>query len=134
MHRQISVSTDVYAAIWAARGAGENDENAILTRILKCKPAEPSTAPSPPSGVGVHDSRNGVHFAEGFVIFRNYKGQRYEAVASNGTWHRKDNGATYPTLNQLNSSIAKGAENVWNGNWKFIDQAGSERSIGTLRS
>ena len=34
---------------------------------------------------------------------------------------------------QLNASIAKGAENVWNGNWKFIDADGSEKSIGTLR-
>ena len=135
MHRSIEVSTDVYAAIWAVRRPGENTEDAVLTRVLGCKPATaPTSAPQrKSSGVGVYDTRNGVQFDEGFEIFRNYKSQRYEAVAQGGMWLRKDTGDLYPTLNQLNSSIARGAENVWNGNWKFRDSNGVEKSIATLR-
>lgn len=38
-----------------------------------------------------------------------------------------------PTLNQLNSSIAAGAENVWNGNWEYRAPDGTLHSIGELR-
>jgi len=136
MRRPVDVSTDVYAAIWAARRAGENDEDAILARILGCKTpasAQEHHATRYAAGAGVFDARNDVRFAEGFEIFRNYKGRRYEAVANGGVWRRKDTGQTYATLNQLNSSIARGAENVWNGNWKFRDREGSEKSIAALR-
>jgi hypothetical protein len=135
--RSVNVSTDVYAAIWAARRGGENDEDAILARVLGCKlpaKAEDHHATRYETRAGVFDARNNVRFAEGFEIFRNYKGRRYEAVANGGMWCRKDTGQTYATLNQLNSSIARGAENVWNGNWKFLDAEGSEKSIATLRS
>jgi hypothetical protein len=137
MRRPIDVSTDVYAAIWAARRTGEDDEDAILARVLGCKSSAQSQdhhATRYAPGAGVFDARNNVRFAEGFEIFRNYKGKRFEAVAKGGVWLRKDTGVTYATLNQLNSSIAQGAENVWNGNWKFRDSSGAEKSIATLRS
>jgi hypothetical protein len=139
MRRPIDVSTDVYAAIWAARRAGEDDEDSILARVLGCKGSERAQSQAHHAaryapGAGVFDARNNVRFAEGFEIFRKYKGRRYEAVAKGGVWLRKDTGATYATINQLNSSIAAGAENVWNGNWKFNDASGVERSIDTLRS
>lgn len=81
----------------------------------------------------MHDLRNGVHFPEGFKIFRNYKGREYVAEARSGAWVRLDNRTSYPTLNQLNASIAAGAENVWNGNWKFRGDQGKAVSIGQLR-
>lgn len=135
VRRSIDVSTDVYAAIWAARRPGENCEDAVLARVLGCNgtPSQQGELESQPSSGGVYDSRNNVHFEEGFEIFRNYKSRRYEAVAKSGLWVRKDTGASYATLNQLNSSIAQGAENVWNGNWKFRDGNGAERSIAVLR-
>lgn len=137
MRRPIDVSTDVYAAIWAARRPGENDEDAILARVLGCKtatqPQQDHHATRFAPGAGVYDARNNVRFAEGFEIFRNYKGKRYEAVAKGGVWLRKDTGVTYATLNQLNSSIVAGAENVWNGNWRFRDGNGVEKSIAMLR-
>jgi hypothetical protein len=74
-----------------------------------------------------------VHFAEGFEIFRSYKRREFSARAQGGVWFRSDNNQTYPTLNQLNASIAAGAENVWNGNWKYRASDGSVRSIGDLR-
>lgn len=132
--RQISISTDVFAAIWAKRTGNENDEDAILRRLLGAR-SDPNEKAPPRSApqIGFQDSRNGVTFPRGFKIFRNYKGKRYEAIAENGQWNRQDNGSAYQSLNQLNSSIAAGAENVWNGNWRFIDEDGTEKSISYLR-
>ena len=133
--RQISISTDVFAAIWKKREGDENDEDAILRRLLGANRA--SDQPKPQcqvSHVGFYDSRNNVTFAPGFKIFRNYKGKRYEATARNGQLYREDNDSAYQSLNQLNSSIAAGAENVWNGNWRFVDEDGKEKSINVLRN
>lgn len=143
MERTIIVSTEVFSAIWSRRHDGEETEDQILRRVLGCKPST-ETASLPHgldiarssaglAGSGVRDHRNGIHFREGFEIFRAYKGRVYEAVATNGCWQRRDNWCLYPTLNQLNSSIVSGAENVWNGNWKFRDQDGEVKSIGSLR-
>ena len=52
---------------------------------------------------GVYDARNGVHFPEGFEIFRNYKRREYKATARRGFWVREDTGERYSTLNRLNS-------------------------------
>jgi negative regulator of replication initiation len=43
--RQIEVSTDVYARIWALRQAGEESENAILERVLFSD--SPAATPTP---------------------------------------------------------------------------------------
>jgi hypothetical protein len=132
--RNVGVSTDVYAAIWAARREGEESEDEILRRLLGTAPALEGAAPAARSvGGGVQDSRTGVTFAEGFKVFRRYKGRDYSATATAGHWLRQDNGQVYPTLNQLNSSIVAGAENVWNGNWKFQAADGSTQSIAVLR-
>ena len=48
--RQIEVSTSVYARIWALRKGGEEDENAILERVLLSSPqAEATDYPLPPT-------------------------------------------------------------------------------------
>lgn len=135
--RIIEVSTDVYAAIWASRLPGENSEEEVLARVLKVRNSKRSNVEEKPrssAGGGVYDRRNNVHFDEGFRIFRDYKGERFEAVASSGHWVRSDNGSSFPTLNQLNGSIAAGAENVWNGSWQFLNSEGKAVSIATLRS
>ena len=135
MNRSISISTDVFAAIWSNRKGSEQTEDDILRRLLGCEgksnSVEGQTA-APQEG-GLHDSRNGVYFPEGFRIFRTYKRSEYSAEARGGAWVRLDNGERYLTLNQLNSSIAAGAENVWNGTWRFIDDDGANRSIDVLR-
>lgn len=133
--RQINISTDTFAGIWAARRPGEESEDAILRRILGVKAGRQSEPALPTSDRigGVVDARNGVSFPEGFKIFRHYKGREYEAEARQGAWVRLDDDRRFPTLNQLNASIAAGAENVWNGNWKFRDQDGRIKSIATLR-
>ncbi|MBG0811868.1 hypothetical protein IY145_21190 [Methylosinus sp. H3A] len=135
MSRSVNISTEVFAAIWANRAAGEETEDAILRRLLGCELSSKETQnlTESPSGGGVHDDRNGVNFPEGFEIFRFYKRREYVAQSHGGAWIRKDNGKRFPTLNQLNSSIAAGVENVWNGNWKFRATDGSVKSIAELR-
>lgn len=133
--RAIDVSTEVYAAIWAQRSEGEESEDAVLRRLLlgKSQPQPVAGTPQPRHAGGVLDSRNGVQFHEGFIAFRNYKGREYRATARSGRWVREDNGQSFPTLNQVNASIAAGAENIWNGNWKFRAPDGTVKSITALR-
>jgi len=136
MNRTISVSTDVFATIWASRQEGEESEDAILRRVLGCAPASVTPAndvPAQTTDVGFVDKRNDVTFPRGFTIFRTYKRKEYSAVAEGGHWRRTDSGSTYASLNQLNASIASGNENVWNGNWKFKEPDGTIKSIDALR-
>ena len=135
MNRTIPVSTDVFAAIWGQRQDGEDSEDAILRRILGCAnpKAEAQTQKISHGSGGYHDRRNNVHFPQGFEIFRTYKRKEFRAVAQDGHWLRLDSGDLYSTLNQLNTSIAAGTENVWNGNWKFKDEGGTIHSIDALR-
>jgi hypothetical protein len=126
--RNIAISTDVYAAIWAARESGENDENEILSRLLKVKP---SPAGKKPAGAGVSDARNGVTFPEGFEIFRVYRNTQYRATAKNGEWVLMNNGQTYPTVNALSSALGA-AENAWMS-WRYKDPAGRILLINALR-
>lgn len=135
MNRNIAISTDVFAAIWAQRQNGEESEDTILRRILQCKPAKANgaEAQSPQGDIGFVDGRNNVQFPRGFEIFRTYKRKEYRAVAEGGHWRRTDTNQLYDSLNQLNTSIAAGNENVWNGNWKFKADDGSIKSIAALR-
>lgn len=132
MNRSISISTDVFAAIWASRKDGESTEDSILRRLLGCPREAPST-PAATNG-GVCDSRNNVRFDEGFVAVRSYKGREFKAIATNGKWLRQDTGEKFATLNQLNTTIADGNENIWNGNWKYRSNNGKLISINTLRT
>jgi hypothetical protein len=82
--RNIQVSTPVFAAIWSKRQEGENDENAILERLLdiKAKMAQPASASD--ERIGYLDARYNALFKEGTEIFRNYLGTDYRAKATGG--------------------------------------------------
>ena len=133
MTRTITVSTSVFAAIWANRRDGEETEGAILGRLLGCSDGAQANQADAADVSGVLDSRNDVHFPEGFELFRNYKRKEYKAIAHSGVWVREDTGERFPTLSQLNQSIVSGNENVWNGNWKYRTPDGAFRSIDSLR-
>lgn len=133
MTRMINISTDVFAAIWAQRKPGEETEEAILRRLLDVAGERGMAMPAASSEGGVRDTRNNVHFHEGFEAFRIYKRREYRALATNGVWVRQDTGEPYPTLNQLNESITAGNENIWNGNWKYRHSDGSFRALDALR-
>jgi hypothetical protein len=130
--RTIHVSLDVFQAIWTARKDNEQNEDAILRRLLKLtstpKQAEPERDLI--TQVGFHDPRYGVEIPPGFEIYRNYQGTKYTARAIQGFWHL--NGVGYPTLNELNKTIAGGAENAWKA-WYFLDERGRKHPLSEKR-
>jgi len=126
--RSIQISTDVFAAIWAARRNGEDSEDAILRRLLGLA----SSAGRSDVRIGFRDSRYNVEVPEGFEVFRTYKGQEYRAIATNGSWRLTNSGKTYPTLNELSVGIGAATENAWQ-NWLYLDDQGRRQSIDALR-
>ncbi len=128
--KTITISTDVFAAIWQARKSGEDSEEAILRRLLKLPPARGT---SEGRRGGFYDERSGVHFPEGLHIYRVYKGHRVEAMAHLDRWFIRDSGKSFHSLNQLSLSVNdKKHENAW-VNWKYRDEAGQEHLIDYLR-
>ena len=132
--RTISISTDVFAAIWRKRQGNEANEDEILRRMLDV----PTTATPPESKrdiqvyIGFHDPRYGVELESGFPIFRTYKGTRYSARATQGFWVLDKDGKGYPTLNELSAAIGIPHENAWAG-WFYQDKNGQRRPISHLR-
>lgn len=124
--RQIAVSTDVFAALWARRQPGENGENAILERLLNL----PKGPPIGGGNGGIYNSMFDVHFPEGFEIFRTYKGRDYSAVVQGGRWFM--NGESFPSLFALSMAIIDSRENPWM-HWKFRDAKGGVDFISSLR-
>jgi hypothetical protein len=60
--RDIQVSTDVYAAIWAARHPGEHTEDAILRRLLAVQDeARGSQKPAAPRSALGHSRADELH-------------------------------------------------------------------------
>jgi hypothetical protein len=131
--RAISVSTDVFAAIWRDRRDDEADEDAILRRHFGVLP---TTINEPERDmtvqVGYHDPKFGVSIPSGFKIFRTYKQQEYTAQAIQGFWVLNTTGKGYPTLHQLNQAIRPGNENAWNV-WFYRDENNRRRPVSDLR-
>ncbi|WP_340672384.1 hypothetical protein [Bradyrhizobium ottawaense] len=128
--RTIEVDTDVYAAIWADRKPGEDNEDQILARKYAVSRTVPVTAKS--DRVGWADPRHGVELKEGQQIFRTYKGKEYRARASDGHLIRMDNGVKCNSLNQLSRTIHSNVENAWN-NWYVALPDGQRQLITGLR-
>jgi hypothetical protein len=131
--RSINITTDVYAAIWAARQPGEDTETDVLARVLGVRAAATQTSPHHSDRVGFRDSRFDITLPEGFEIFRNYKGTEYRAKAVGGRWVRQDTGHSYPTLNQLSLATSGNTENAWR-NWYFMGRDGQRHLIEKLRN
>jgi hypothetical protein len=133
MMRSISLSTDVFAAIWQARQDGEETEDAILRRILGLPP---QTAPESAGGRmgGFYDERSGVHFPQGQRIYRTYKGHKVEAIAQFDRWFMPATGQSFHSLHKLSQAVNNGKhENAWH-NWKYRDlETGEEHVIDHLR-
>jgi hypothetical protein len=129
--RSINVTTDVYAAIWAARQRGEETEDAILARIFKV----PNATTGEKSGrqIGFSDARFDINLPEGFEIFRNHKGKEYRAKAFSGQWVLVSTGRPYPSLNQLSKATSGNTENAWR-NWYFMGSDGKRHLIEKLRN
>jgi len=129
--RQISISTDVFALIWASRADGEESEDDILRRLLS-RSSLPVGVGAPLPSVGFSDPRYGVSLPEGFRIFRNYKGTRFEAAARGGEWWIDGCEGSLRSLNELSRAIGAGSENAWL-NWFYLDEDGTRSPIARLR-
>lgn len=133
--RSIEVSIDIYAAIWAARLPGEDNEDEILRRLLgvKSQIKDEDEKNAPRNSGGFKDARFNVEFPEGFVIFRSYKGTQYRATAKNGELILENNQTTYASLNKLSRAVSGNVENAWR-NWYFTGRDGQRHLIEGLRS
>ena len=133
--RTITVSTGVFARIWALRSAGEETENEILARILDAEEMElnPEKASGSDGIVGGHrDRRFNVEFPAGFEIFRTYLGTEFSAHSVAQGWTLNKDGGTYRSLNELSKAIGAKIENAW-VNWFFRGPDGRKRSVSELR-
>ncbi|MFZ1907322.1 MAG: hypothetical protein WAU56_18225 [Steroidobacteraceae bacterium] len=132
--RTITVSTNVFARIWACREEGEETEDAILDRVLPGKTdARDSLPPQSAPNIGGHTERRyGVHFPGGFEIFRTYLGKEYRAKAVNTGWILLNDSKTYQSLNELSKAVGAKIENAW-VNWFYSAADGQRRPIATLR-
>lgn len=137
--RNIQISTDVFQAIWSARRAGEETEEEILRRVLNIGAAaggaegDGSGNGRSAGGPGFTDQRYGIHFPEGFEIFRTYLGRDYSARVANGSWVLQGTGEAASSLNQLSALVGPQQENAWK-NWKYRTASGVILHIAALRN
>ncbi len=131
--KTITISSDVFAAIWKAHKEGDETEDAILRRVFKLPPAPAAVAHSGGRMGGFYDERSGAHFPEGMRIFRVYKGRKYEAIAERDRWFVPSTGKSYHSLNKLSQSVNPGGtENAWL-NWRYTDEEGKDHFIDEIR-
>lgn len=129
--RSITVSTDIFARIWSLRQPGEDTEEAILSRILGCVAPHETAALS--DRAGLFDPRSGVHFPEGFEIFRIYLGIQYRARIVGGKWALGSDSRAFQSLNELSRAIGAKTENAWI-NWLYLDDGGIRCPVSKLRN
>lgn len=131
--KKIDVSTEVFALIWAQRAVGEENEDAILRRILNSIIDRKAIEADLPEGIGgIFEKRFGVHFEEGFKLERVYKGKKFLARVSSGQWIIDGLAGRFFTLNELSRAIGTKTENAWM-NWNYLDERGQKRPVSDLR-
>lgn len=132
--REIRVSTDVFARIWSLRQIGEDDENAILRRVLIVDEQSSSQIikGAAVGSEGLVDRRFGVHFPEGFEIERSYLGVKYTATVTNRKWEVAGREGRYSNLNEISRAIGTKTENAWM-NWFFVNDNGFLQQVSDLR-
>jgi hypothetical protein len=132
--RTITVSSEVFAAIWRAYKDGDETEDAILRRVFKLPP-DPLSSLSPTRGRmgGFYDERSGTPFPEGMRIYRVHKGRKVEALAHLDRWFMPVDGKSFHSLNALSKHVNRTSnENAW-VNWKYLDESGKEHLIDEWR-
>jgi hypothetical protein len=130
--KSISISNSLFAALWARATEDDSTEEDILRRLLSVPSPEPHREPkSSKQAGGLLDTRSGVTFPEGFKVFRNYKGTRYEAVVQDGQWYLSGNDEPIKSLNALSAAIGATTESAWNG-WRF-ERDGEVHPVNVLR-
>jgi hypothetical protein len=130
--RSITVSTDVFARIWALRDPGEETEDAILSRLLGCAGKSDDSALPANAEMGLRDARSGVLFPEEFEVFRTYLGVEYRARVTGGRWILRNDIRPFQSLNELSKAIGAKTENAWT-NWHYLDAGGMRKLVSELR-
>jgi hypothetical protein len=134
--RNISVSAEVFAAIWAQRKHGEASEDAILGRILlglERFSFEPELGAEEERSSGeMRIEEYDLRLPGGFRIFRTYKGKLYAATVDNGRWLLQNDGRSYESLHRLSWAVVRRGENAWKY-WNYSDEKGRISSISRLR-
>jgi hypothetical protein len=131
--RSITISTDVFARIWSLRQPGEDTEDAILGRILGCGAVDITKSIAASLRGGLIDARSGVHFPEGFEVFRMYLGVEYRARIISGKWVLGSDDRAFQSLNELSRAIGAKTENAWL-NWLYLDDRGMRQPVSKLRN
>ena len=135
MHR-LTISDEVFSRLRALRQRGGQSEDQILRRLLgfQATPGAGNPAGSGPSRrpEGIEDATYGIFFAEGFEIFRTYKGRPYTARVVGGRWRLDGDRVSHDSLNQLSQAVIDGNENAWMF-WFFKAPDGTPRRIAELR-
>lgn len=129
MHR-LMVSDEVMDRLRSLCLDGGQSEDHVLRRVLGC-PSEIA----PDQNSDFIDATYGVRFAEGFRIFRTYKGRPCSARVSNGRWVLDGDAGpagTFNSLNQLSQAVIDGNENAWMF-WFYQIPGGEPRRIADLR-
>src|SRR5262249_49237105 len=107
----------------------ETSEDMILARHLNVPTAKTLSTERP---TGFRDVRYGVEVAEGFEIFRTFRGTDYRAKATGGKWLLMSTGDTRASLNELSRAIGANRANG-SGHWVYSDAQGVRIAINTLR-
>lgn len=131
--RALSVTTDVFAAIWSDRQPGEETENDILARKFGVKLHAATSKRDIQVSFGWQDPKYGVQLPVDFEIWKVFKNKKYTARAVQGSWISAHDGNGYPTLNDLSIAIGAGGENAWHGWWCRHPQTGAECRVSELR-
>jgi hypothetical protein len=124
--KTINIANSTYGALWLRAVESDKTEDDILRRLLGIDGDAEFHAGQE---VGFHDTRFDVIFSEGFRIYRTYKGDDFEAIATKGKWRL--NGKFYDSLNKLNGAVGASTENAWIS-W-FFDRDGIKTPISDLR-
>ena len=132
--RDVQISTEVFAHIWALRQPGEETEDAILRRVLPpISRSENENRHASSKNTGLPDQRHGVYFPEGFHVFRTYLGNDYNARITKGAWVLEGKSERYRSLNAVSRAIGAGTENAWI-NWYYRGPDGMRRLVSDLRN
>ena len=132
--RTIEISTETFAALWATRRQGEENEDDILARMLGLRADRPNRS----EPLGWNDLQYDIELPAGFRLFREYAPRGapkriYEVIAQGGKLSRQDTGERFTTLNALTQSIVRKPVNAWTF-WKYADAQGRERPLDELRN
>lgn len=130
--RSIQISADVFQAIWAARNPGEDEEDAILRRLLNIQQSDAGAGSANGEGKPWIDRQYGVSFPHGFEMFRRRKGREYRARVVDGKWQINGQAVSANSINQVSNAVGAVGENGWVG-WKYLSLSGEGKKISDLR-